>query len=111
MSQVEQKALRTSIIITVLYAGSGTLVVFGLYPDYYFSKFFGEYISLFFLLTLPISIVGFGIAYAEPHNIILLVVVQSIIVLLFWGAVYGIVLTLILKPSLAHEFILQITGR
>ena len=29
----------------------------------------------------------------------------------FWGAVYGIVLTLILKPSLAHEFILQITGR
>jgi hypothetical protein len=89
MSQVEQKALRTSLIITVLYAGLGTMVVFGLYPDYYFSNFFGEYISFFFLITLPVSLIGFGIAYAEPHNITLLVIVQSVIVLLFWGAVYG----------------------
>ena len=28
----------------------------------------------------------------------------------FWGAIYGIVLTLILKPSLASSFIHQITG-
>jgi cell shape-determining protein MreD len=89
MSQAEQKALRMSLIITILYAGLGTMVVFGLYPDYYFSNFFGEYIFLFFLITLPVSLIGFGIAYAEPHNTTLLVIVQSIIVLLFWGAVYG----------------------
>lgn len=29
----------------------------------------------------------------------------------FWGAVYGIVFTLILKPSLASSFVDQITGR
>jgi membrane associated rhomboid family serine protease len=29
----------------------------------------------------------------------------------FWGAVYGIVLTIIFKPSLASDFIHQITGR
>jgi membrane associated rhomboid family serine protease len=28
----------------------------------------------------------------------------------FWGAVYGILLTIILKPELAHRFILKITG-
>ena len=28
----------------------------------------------------------------------------------FWGAVYGILLTLILKPDLAHRFILKVTG-
>lgn len=29
----------------------------------------------------------------------------------FWGAVYGIVFTIILKPSVASQFISQITGR
>ena len=29
----------------------------------------------------------------------------------FWGAIYGVVLTLILKPSLATRFIEQIIGR
>jgi membrane associated rhomboid family serine protease len=28
----------------------------------------------------------------------------------FWGAVYGILLTIILRPSLVNDFILQITG-
>ncbi len=29
----------------------------------------------------------------------------------FWGAIYGIVLTIILKPSLVSDFITEITGR
>lgn len=58
-----RKRLLRSLIFLILYAGVGTICVLGLYPS---SPLYGVGPSMMgVLLTMPVTIVSFGIAYGQ----------------------------------------------
>lgn len=82
-----------SLIFSVLYVGLGTLTVCSLHPD---SWFYGDWVFVSMLITLPVNIISFGIAYADGDAMITILIVQIIVFLLCWPVVY-LILSSILK--------------
>ncbi len=87
--EIKYKAIKTSFIIAFLYVGFGTLSVLSLDPDF---VFFGDWAWLGFLVSLPVSVFGFGIVYAEPDYMYLLIVTQVVVLLVFWFIVFKVLL-------------------
>lgn len=85
MENIKKKSLMVSLLISLFYVGLGTISLLALYPS---SPIFGEWSLYTTLLTFPVSFIGFGIAYAEPNNIPLLLFVQLVVFLLFWLIIY-----------------------
>ncbi|MFC2104227.1 hypothetical protein ACFLS4_02600 [Bacteroidota bacterium] len=86
---IKRKILINSLIISFVYVGIGTVSVLSLYPDGLLPT--GLWAILGVLITLPVSIVSFGIMYTEPSNILLVLIVQSVIFLLFSFVIFKII--------------------
>lgn len=79
--------LLKSLLISILYVGLGTVSLFGSNPNFSFS---GDWSALLGLLTLPVNILGFAIAYMESDNYNLIILTQTVVFLVFWLIVYRI---------------------
>jgi hypothetical protein len=89
MNEYRSKALKNSSIVAFTYVGLGTLSLFAINSDSLISDVAG----IFFLLTLPVSFLGFGILYGEgPAGYGLMLGVQLLVFLIFWYAVYRVIL-------------------
>jgi hypothetical protein len=76
------KDLRNSLLISILYVGSGTLALL-------FANSSNTLIPLVLLLTIPVTVISFGIAYTQAESTMLILAVQLIVFLLFWAFLYG----------------------
>jgi hypothetical protein len=87
--ELKTKAKKISFLISVFYVGVGTLSVLSMDPDFILA---GDWAWFGYLLTLPVSIMGFAIMYTESDYVQLLIVTQSIVFLIFWFVVYRVLL-------------------
>jgi hypothetical protein len=87
--ELKTKAKKISFLISVFYVGIGTLSVLSMDPDFILA---GDWAWFGYLLTFPVSIIGFGIIYTEVEYVKLLIVTQSIVFLIFWLVVYRVLL-------------------
>jgi len=78
-----------TFFISVLYVGLGTVSVLGMYPE---SPIYWEQSFIGFLITFPVSVLSFGIAYMESENYELVLLVQLGMFFLFWFILYRIML-------------------
>lgn len=85
--KLDKNILLKSFLVGFLYVGLGTLSVLGMYPD---SPVYSEWSMLGVLITMPVSVLGFGIAYMESDNYELIFLVQTGIFLVFWLIVYQV---------------------
>jgi hypothetical protein len=81
MEKAKIKLLIKSFIISLGYVGLGTLSVLSIYPS---SPLYGSWVLPTQLLTLPVSIWSFGIVFEDADAFVSVLVVQSIVLLLFW---------------------------
>ena len=81
--------LYKSALVSFLYVGFGTISILGMYPQ---SPIYWELSYLGFLVTLPVSVLGFGIIYMESENYSLVLSVQAGMFFLFWFLVYLILI-------------------
>lgn len=88
--------LLKSFLVSFLYVGFGTLSITGMYPD---SPVYWEWSMLGFLITMPVSVIGFGIMYMEK-NYELTFLVQTGIFFLFWLIVYRVWMKMTRKKSI-----------
>lgn len=85
IDEIKGKAFKNSLVVAILYVGLGTVSAMSVYPD---SPLHGDWIYVGLLVTLPVSIVAFGVMFAEPDGYFLVLIVQVVIFLLFWLIVY-----------------------
>lgn len=85
INELKSNALKNSLIIAFLYVGLGTVTAMSVYPE---SPLYGDWIYVGLLLTLPVSIIGFAVMFADPNGYFLVLVVQVITFLLFWLILY-----------------------
>jgi|SRR5882672_9056400 len=85
LQELRNKAMRNSLAIAFFYVGFGTVSVLSVYPD---SFLFGDWVYVGLLITLPVSIISFGIMYAEPNGYLMVLLVQLLIFLTFWFIIY-----------------------
>lgn len=76
-----KQELKKSFLISFVYVGFGTLSVLSSIPSFPLS---GPWAVFGVLLTFPVSIFSFGIAYADSTLTGLILIVESIVFLLFW---------------------------
>lgn len=76
------KDLRNSFSIAFLYVGLGTLALM-------FVNSSNILVPIILLLTIPVTFIGFGIAYMESDSTMLILIVQLIVFLLFWAILYN----------------------
>lgn len=84
MEEISKLAQRNSCIISALYVGIGTIAVLCSYPPYY-----GDWVLFTLLITLPVSVVGFGVMYAGSQYYLIVLVVQLIMFLITWRVIYA----------------------
>ena len=84
-NELKRNTLKNSLIIAFLYVGLGTMTAMSAYPD---SPLYGDWIYIGLLLTLPVSIIGFAVMFADPNGYFLVLTVQVITFLLFWLILY-----------------------
>lgn len=60
-----------------------TVAILCSYPPYY-----GDWVLLVLLLTLPVSVLGFGIMYAGPEYYLIVIGIQLIIFFVVWRLLY-----------------------
>ncbi len=75
------RGLIITFLIAFLYVGIGTGALF-------FINSSSILVPIALLLTLPVSFVGFGIAYSEYDSQILILIVQFFVFLLTWAILY-----------------------
>lgn len=85
IDKLKSNAVKNSLIIGLLYVGIGTITAMSVYPD---SPLYGDWVYIGLLLTLPVSIIGFAVMYAEPDGYLLVLIIQIITFLIFWFIVY-----------------------
>jgi len=85
INEIKGSAFKNSLIIAFLYVGLGTVAVMSVYPD---SPLYGDWIYVGLLLTLPVSIIGFAVMFAEPNGYFPVLIIQLITFLLFWFILY-----------------------
>jgi hypothetical protein len=76
------KDLRNSFLIALLYVGSGTLALM-------FANSSNILVPIILLITIPVTFIGFGIAYTEADSTMLILLVQLIVFLIFWAILYS----------------------
>ena len=84
--KIDKQSFRKSFVFSLLYVGLGTFSLLGLYPS---SPFYFEWSILGLLITIPVRFLGFGVAYMESSNYILLLLVQFSVFLLTLFFVYS----------------------
>ncbi len=84
---IKNSTLVKSFIISFLYVVLGTVAVLSGYPS---SPLYGEWVSTALLLTLPVSVISFGIAFADATAFWSVLMVQLIVLLIFWRIVFKI---------------------
>lgn len=77
-----RKVTAYSFLISFIYVGIATVSVLGIYPE---SIFYWEGSLIGVLVTLPVSVVSFGINYSEKFTPLLLILsVQILMFVLMW---------------------------
>lgn len=71
---VKDKALRYACLITFLYDFWGTVTILSIYPT---DKLYGSWAENSLLFTFPISVLSFGVRYAEKDSFWLVCLIQS----------------------------------
>ena len=84
MTQLRNKAIVSSFMVTLFYVGLGTAMLF--------IKTGNEYIQLaqflIILITMPAIVVSFGIMYADGQAIAAVVVAQTVMFFICWYILY-----------------------
>jgi hypothetical protein len=82
---MNKKAFYDSLVVSFLYVGLGTISVISVYPG---SLFYGDWVIFGFLLTVPVSFVGFAIMYAGSDGYWLALLAQGCVFFIFWFIAY-----------------------
>lgn len=82
---LKRNALKNSLIIAFLYVGLSTITVVSVYPK---SALYGDWIYFGLLLTLPISLIGFAVMFADPDMQDIVLIIQAFLFLLTWFTLY-----------------------
>ncbi|HEU5290566.1 MAG TPA: hypothetical protein VFU05_08000 [Cyclobacteriaceae bacterium] len=77
------KDLRNSFLISFAYVGLGTLALL-------FINSSSVVVPIILLITVPVTFIGFGIAYMESNSIVAILLTQAIVFLIFWAVLYRI---------------------
>jgi len=70
---------KLALIISLVYVGLGTLSVCSLYPD---DKFYGDFTSLLFAITFPVSIISFSYRFAVSDPLYPVFIIQTVMFIL-----------------------------
>ena len=82
----EINACKKSLIFSICYVGFATIALFSMYPE---SLFHGDWALYVLFITLPVSVISFGVRYAGIENEILIVsAIQTVMFLLTWYVLY-----------------------
>lgn len=82
---VKKNLLIKSLVISLVYVGIGTLSLLSLYPQ----SPIGTVIAwLGLLLTLPVTVISFGIMYTESDSLNSMLITQLIVFFVFWFLAY-----------------------
>lgn len=85
IKDLKNNAVKNALIIAFLYVGLGTITALSVYPG---SPLYGDWIYIGLLLTLPVSVIGFAVMFAEPNGYVLVLIVEIITFLIFWLILY-----------------------
>ena len=81
--EIDKSKLRTkSFFIALVYVGIATAAILCSYPPYY-----GDWVLIALIFTLPVSFLGIGIMYAGKYYLIV-VIVQIFMFLGCWSVTY-----------------------
>lgn len=83
MGETSRRANQNSLLASASYVGIATVAILCSYPPYY-----GDWVLLVLLLTLPVSVLGFGIMYAGPEYYLIVIGIQLIIFFVVWRLLY-----------------------
>lgn len=78
-------ALYRSFLISFSYVLIGTIGVLSAYPS---SPLYGDWVVFALLLTLPVTIISFGVMYAEPDATVMVLIIQLVMFLITWYVLY-----------------------
>jgi hypothetical protein len=81
MDKTKINLLIKSFIISLAYVGLGTVSVLSGYPS---SPLYGSWVLPAIVLTLPVSVFSFGIIFSDSNAFGSVLIVQSIVLLVFW---------------------------
>lgn len=90
MGEIQNKALKNSLNISIVYVGLGTTCLFAITSPALMEN---EIVSMLFmiplLLAMPVTFIGFGILYGGGENSIgYALLAQVIVFVLFWFIAY-----------------------
>lgn len=85
MTNMKNAALYRSFLISFSYVLIGTISVLSVYPS---SPLSGDWVVFTLLLTFPVSLVSFGVMYAEPNATMTVLFIQLAMFLITWYVVY-----------------------
>jgi hypothetical protein len=75
-----------SLIISLVYVGSGTVAIMSGYPS---SPLYGSWVLPVQVLTLPVNLIGGSIEmFSNPTDYNLILIIQSIVFIIFWYIVF-----------------------
>jgi len=83
--ELKNRAIKNALSISFFYVGLGTVSVLSVYPD---SLLYGDWIYIGLLLTLPVSVISFGVMYADPDGYLLVLIVQVVTFFVFGFILY-----------------------
>jgi hypothetical protein len=94
MEEIINKAKKESLYISILYVGLGTISLLAIAsPTLMEVEFISILFTSIFLLTMPVSFLGFGILYAEGQDGMgYALLAQMIVFLIFWFISYRFIL-------------------
>ena len=79
------QAYTKSATIAIVYVGLATFTIFNSYGS---SPYYGEWVLVALVLTFPVSIISFGITYADKEAYLLIVSVQFVMFLITGWLIY-----------------------
>jgi hypothetical protein len=76
---------KKAFYISFFYVGLGTLSILSLDPSFFL---YGPWAFWGYVITLPVSIFSFGVAYSGNGASTTILIIQSIVFLIFWFLLY-----------------------
>ncbi|MFC6999123.1 hypothetical protein [Rufibacter roseus] len=94
MEEIENKAKKDALYISLVYVGLGTISLLAIAsPTLMEIEFVSILFWLILLLTMPVSFIGFGILYGEgKEGMGYALLTQVIVFVIFWFITYRILL-------------------
>ncbi|MNK03716.1 hypothetical protein D3C87_215660 [compost metagenome] len=89
--ETRNKFYKLSFIYSLSYVGLGTLSILSLYPS---SLFYGEWVFIALLITLPVNFVSFVVVFSEADATGLVLIVQALMFLIFWLILYNVLMSI-----------------